>query len=74
MDIRDNLLQVTVRDKIIIYDISTEPAQEIFFFNATSQFIDPERYVESGLKMVEAKEDPSEEKDGYIINQIITNR
>ena len=26
MEIRDNLLQVAVRDKIIIYDISTEPA------------------------------------------------
>jgi hypothetical protein len=34
--LRDNLLQVTVRDSIIIFDISTDlPPQEIFYFNAS---------------------------------------
>ena len=65
------MLQVCVRDRIILFDVTSETPQEIFFFNATSQFIDPNKYVESGIKIVECKEG---DKNDYLITQIITNR
>lgn len=39
--LRENLLQATINDKIIIFDLSQSPPQEIFFLNASSQFISP---------------------------------
>lgn len=33
---RENMLQVTIQDRIMIFDISQKKAQEIFFLNATS--------------------------------------
>lgn len=71
---RDNLLQVCVKDRIIIFDLKPEVPQEVCFFNATNQFIDPHAYVETGIKIVHCEEDPSKEKDGHLVTQIVTNR
>jgi len=68
------LLQITVSDRIIVFDISYENPQEIFFFNATKQFIEPSRYVDSGIKISEGIEDPSPEKDGYFFTEVSSNR
>ena len=65
---RDNLLQVTVRDRTILYDLAPENPQELFFLNASSQFIAAGKYVEAGVKIVRCQEDPSPEKDGYLID------
>ena len=51
-EVRDNLLQVTIRDRTILFDLSEEEPEEVFFMNACSQFISPPMYVESGLKIV----------------------
>lgn len=91
--LRDNLLQVTIKDRTIIYDL--EPStkkmpsaeeeekkamddgrlcdpQELFLLNATSHFIPLHKYVEVGVKIVKVKEAPNNE--GFLIDQIITNR
>lgn len=65
---RDNLLQVTVRDRTILYDLAPEEPMELFFLNASSQFIAPQKYVEAGVKIVRCQEDPTPAKDGYLID------
>lgn len=51
-----SLLQVTVKDRLIIYNIEQQEdeeenskIQELVVFNATRQFMDPENFVESGF-------------------------
>ena len=46
--------------------------QELFLLNATSHFIPLHMYVEVGLKVIKCKENPA--ADGYLVDQIITNR
>ena len=46
--------------------------QELFLLNATSHFIPLHKYVEVGLKIIKVKEAPNNE--GFLIDQIITNR
>ena len=87
MTLRDNLLQIAVRDSIIIYDLTgsgendvetkkRKKPQEIFFFNATKQFIAPERYVETGIKIVEAHEDFTRDgtRSGFMVTEVESNR
>ena len=74
-----NLLQVTVKDRIIVFNIGKtmndgEKPQEIAVFNASRQFIRPESFVESGFEMIQAYEDPTKAKDGYLVDRIIQNR
>jgi len=64
---RDNLLQVTVKDSIIIFDITRALPQEIFYFNASHQFIDPTMYVETAIKIVECTDDNSKDKAGHFV-------
>ena len=47
--INQSLLQVVVHNQIAVFDLSDQRPKEIFFFNATNQFMDPERAVESGI-------------------------
>ena len=57
-----------------MFDLSEEKPQEKFYFNATHQFMDPEKYVESGILMAQNYDDPSKRKDGYLFNTVIANR
>ena len=51
ISLKENLLQITIGDRIIIYDLTSGKPQEITFFNATSQLIHANRYVDSGIKI-----------------------
>ena len=46
---QNNLLQVIVENQTVVFDLTEEYPKEVFFFNATNQFMDPERYAESGI-------------------------
>ena len=48
-EINLNLLQVVVNNQIVVFNLEPEQPKEIFFFNATNQFMSPEAYVESGV-------------------------
>lgn len=72
--INRSLLQICVANQIIVFDLSGNEPQEVFYFNATHQFMNPERYVESGIQMSYNFEDPSKRKDGCLFNSIIANR
>ena len=74
ISLKENLLQITIGDRIIIYDLTSGKPQEITFFNATSQLIHANRYVDSGIKISQCFEDPSPEKDGYLFTQVNSNR
>ena len=50
-EINLNLLQVVVNNQIVVFDLRSERPKEIFFFNATNQFMTPEAFVESGIMM-----------------------
>lgn len=70
-DLRDSLLQITIKDRTIIYDldpdakkskeeskevtVKNEP-KELFLLNATSHFIPLQMYVEVGLKIIKCKD------------------
>ena len=71
--LRDNLLQVTVTDKNIIFDLSLEVPQEIFFMTATSQFIQPAKYVNPGSVISACTED-SIDRDALLNTIIKMNR
>ena len=68
ISLRENLLQITIADRIIIYDLGLENPQEISFFNATNLFIKAEMYVDPGIKISQCVEDPSPEKDGFLFS------
>ena len=78
--IHENLLQITVRDRTVIYDIGEDvdevprKVKEVTFSNAGSQFIRPDSFVESGFEIARAYEDPSKAKDGYLVGRINQNR
>ena len=46
----------------------------MFYFNATHQFMDPEKYVDAGVMMAKNYEDQTKRNDGYLMNSIIANR
>jgi hypothetical protein len=62
---------------MVIYDVGEDvddkprKIKEVFVFNASSQFIKPESFVESGFDITRAYEDPTKTKDGYLIDRII---
>ena len=70
------MLQIAVKDRICIFDVSEDfngvkrAIKEVKVFNATSQFIKPESYVESGFNIVRSYEDPTKTKDGYLVDRI----
>ena len=74
--INENMLQIAVKDRICIFDIGEDfndlprRTKEIKVFNATSQFITPEAYVESGFNIVRSYEDPTKTKDGFLVDRI----
>ena len=72
--LNQHLLQVTVRDKTIIFNIESEEPEEKFFLNATSQFISLNKYFETGLRVFVCQEDQSYASPGYLISKITTNR
>ena len=78
--IHENLLQITVKDRTVIYDVGEDvdgvprKVKEVTFSNAGSQFIKPESFVESGFEINRAYEDPSKAKDGYLVDRINQNR
>jgi len=75
--INENLLQITVKDRLCIFDVGEEfegkerIVKEIHVFNAVKQFIHPEKFVECGFDIVRAYEDPTKAKDGYLVDRII---
>jgi len=78
--IRENLLQIAVRDRIVVFDVGEDfegtvrKVREIHVFNASRQFIKPDTYVESGFDVVMAYDDPTKAIDGYLVDRIIQNR
>ena len=69
----EDLLQITVKDRTIIYNISEAKEQELMIFDATRQFISLRNYVQTGFRISQAYEDPSKEVDGYLLDKIIYN-
>lgn len=47
-ELNPNLLQVAINYSIIVFDLSQLVPREMTYFNATHQFMNPEKYVESG--------------------------
>ena len=74
ISIRDNLLQVCVKDKVVVFDVASYDPKEVYFYNGTSQMISIDKFVESGIRLVHCYEDPSKIKDGYLVSQILSNR
>ena len=66
--LHDNLLQITVRDKTIIFNVDPNEPEERYFLNATSQFINIENYTEAGPRLVVCNEDTSKLGFGFLIN------
>ena len=80
-ELNENLLQIAVKDRIVIFDVgedidqnSKRKVKEVSVFFASSQFIGPESFVECGFDMVRAYEDPTKTKDGYLVDKITQNR
>ena len=48
-NLNENLLQVGVSNRVILFDLSQEVPREIFFLNATNQFMNPMSYVDAGI-------------------------
>ena len=48
-ELNGNLLQVGVNNRVILFDLSQTVPREIFFLNATNQFMDPMAYVDTGI-------------------------
>ena len=71
---KDHMLQITVQDRIIIFDIKSEVPQEIFFLNATNQFIDPEKYADPGIKISYCKKDNFLSRESFLFTEIRSNR
>ena len=46
---------------------------EVSVMNATSQLMHPESFVETGFDILRAYEDPTKDKDGYLVDQITQN-
>ena len=72
--LNERLLQVTVKDRTILYSLA-EPGnpKELMIFDATRQFISVEDYVQTGFGIIQAYEDPTEIRDGWLLDKIIYN-
>ena len=70
-EINYNLLQVSVRNRVVVFDLSDEQPNEKFFLDGTHQFFDADRYVDAGIVMSYNTVDQSQTNiDGHFYNSI----
>ena len=73
------MLQIAVKDRMVIFHIGEDyngikrKVVEVSVMNATSQLMHPESFVETGFDILRAYEDPTKDKDGYLVDQITQN-
>ena len=75
----ENLLQIAVKDRMVIFHVGEDfngiarKVEEVSVINATSQLMNPESFVKTGFDILKAYEDPTKDKDGYLVDQITQN-
>lgn len=58
----------------MIFDVNKIVPQEVFFLNATNQFISPERYVDPGIIMAICTTESFQSRDSFLFTEIKQNR